>query len=152
LPDAIDEYGFTLKLDQDADVRAAGWTGPEPNAQQGTVSFANGGVNVALIWGPQEDREPLSFLADTYSILRNSQPDFTFDPIRDGDIVVDREPGVFGGFKTSDSGGTSGGGGLIGTWVCTLPQTAFRLTLTGDDATVVQLRFDRLLESFSCSS
>jgi hypothetical protein len=152
LPDAIDEYGFTLKLDQDADVRAAGWTGPEPNAQQGTVSFASGGVNVALIWGPQEGRESLTFLADTYNILRTSQPGFTFDPISDGGIVVDREPGVFGGFKTLDSGGATVGGGLIGTWVCTLPQTAFRITLTGDDATLVQLRFDRVLDNFTCSS
>ncbi len=152
LPVAVDEYGFTLKLDQGADVRAAGWTEPEPNARQGTVSFASGGVNVALIWGPQEGRGSITFLADTYNILRSSQPDFTFDPISDGDIVVDREQGVFGGFKTLDSGGATVGGGLIGTWVCTLPETAFRMTLTGDDAAVVQLRFDRLLDNFACPS
>ena len=152
LPVAVDEYGFTLKLDQGADVRAAGWTEPEPNAQQGTVSFASEGVNVALIWGPQEDRSALTFLADTYNILRASQPDLIFDPISDGDIVVDREQGVFGGFKTLDSGGAAVGGGLIGTWVCTLPAMAFRMTLTGDDATLVQLRFDRLLDNFACPS
>ena len=152
LPTSIDDYGFTLKLDEEADTRAAGWSGPEPNAQQGTISFASGGVSVALIWSPQEGREPLTFLADTYNILRTSQSDFTFEPLSDGDIVVDREPGAFGGFKTLDAGGATLGGGLIGTWVCTLPQTAFRMTLTGDDATLVQLRFDRLLENFSCSS
>ena len=31
-------------------------------------------------------------------------------------------------------------------------ETAFRMTLTGEDATVVQLRFDRLLENFACST
>jgi len=152
LPVAVEGYGFILKLDQGADVRAAGWTAPEPDAQQGTVSFASGGVSVALIWGPQEGRGSITFLADTYNILRSSQPDLTFDPISDGDIVVDREEGVFGGFKTLDSGGAAVGGGIIGTWVCTLPQTAFRMTLTGEDAAVVQLRFDRLLDNFSCPS
>ncbi|MDP7083749.1 MAG: hypothetical protein QGH97_05155 [Dehalococcoidia bacterium] len=74
LPVAVNEYGLTLKLDQEASVRVTGWTGPEPNSQQGAVSFVTGGGNVALIWAPQESRESLTFLADTYSILRASQP------------------------------------------------------------------------------
>ena len=51
-----------------------------------------------------------------------------------------------------DNSGTAIGGGLIGAWICGDNETAFRMTLTGEDATVVQLRFDRLLENFACTS
>ena len=148
----VDEFGFVLKLDKGADVKTAGWTAPEPDAAQGTLSFTTGGVNTILIWGPQDGRTPLTFLADTYNILRSSQPELTFDPISDGEITVSGEEGIFGGFKTLDASDVAVGGGLIGTWVCSGTETAFRLTLTGDDATLVQLRFDRLLDNFACAS
>ena len=107
---------------------------------------------MVLIRDPQADRQPLTLLAETHNILRGSQPDLTFDSISDGSITVSGESGVFGGFKTEDSSGAVVGGGLIATWVCSVPETGFRLTLTGADATVVQLRFDRLLDNFVCSS
>ena len=148
----VDRFGFVLKLDRGADVKTTGWTAAEPDADQGTLSFTAGGVNTVLIWGPQQQRSPLTFLADTYNILRGSQPELTFDPISDGEIAVSGGPGVYGGFKTIDLSGTTVGGGLIGTWVCTEPETAYRLTLTGAEATVVQLRFDRLVDQFACTS
>ena len=148
----VDEFGFVLKLDKGADVNTAGWTGPEPDATQGTLSFTAGGVNAILIWSPAGDQTPLNFLADIYNILRGSQPNLTFDPISDGEITVSGEEGIFGGFKTVDANDVTVGGGLIGTWVCSVTETAFRLTLTGDDATLVQLRFDRLLDNFACAS
>ena len=145
-------YGFALKLDLGADVQTAGWTEPEPSLTQGIIAFSYGGVNTNLVWGPPEDRTALTFLADTYNVLRASQPSVTFESISDGDVSVSDQPGVFGGFKAVDSSGTSIGGGLIGAWICSDDETAFRMTLTGEDATVIQLRFDRLLENFACSS
>ena len=149
---SVDQFGFVLKLDRGADVNTAGWTAPEPDARQGILSFAAGGVNTILIWGPQQERTPLTFLADTYNILRGTQPDLTFDPISDGPITVSSEDGIFGAFRTLDADGIVVGGGFIGTWVCSKFETAFRLTLTGEDATIVQLRFDRLLDNFTCAS
>ena len=44
------------------------------------------------------------------------------------------------------------GGGLIGAWICSELETAFRLTVTvtGTETTVVQVRFDSLLDNFVC--
>ena len=146
------DYGFTLKLDLGAEIQAAGWTEPEPSLTQGIISFAYGGVNAKIVWGPPEERTALTFLADTYNLLRASQPTVTFESISDGDISISEQEGVYGGFKAVDNSGASLGGGLIGAWVCGESETAYRMTLTGDDATVVQLRFDRLLENFACST
>ncbi len=146
------DYGFSLKLDLGAEVQAAGWTEPEPSLTQGIIAFTYGGVNTNLVWGPPEDRTALTFLADTYNVLRASQPAVTFETISDGDLLISEQEGVYGGFKAIDNGGASLGGGLIGAWICGDSETAFRMTLTGEDATVVQLRFDRLLENFACSS
>ena len=146
------DYGFSLKLDLGAEILAAGWTEPEPSLTQGIIAFTYGGVNTNIVWGPPEERTALTFLADTYNLLRASQPSVTFESISDGDLSVSEQEGVYGGFKAVDDGGTSLGGGLIGTWICGDSETAFRMTLTGDDATVVQLRFDRLLENFACST
>lgn len=146
------DYGFELKLDLGADVQTAGWTELEPSLTQGIIAFAYGGVNTNLVWGPFEDRTALTFLADTYNILRASQPAVNFESISDGDVSVSDQEGIYGGFKAIDSSGAAIGGGLIGAWICGDSETAFRMTLTGADATVVQLRFDRLLENFACSS
>ena len=146
------DYGFFLNLDLGAEIQAAGWTEPEPSLTQGIIAFAYGGVNANIVWGPPEERTALTFLADTYNILRASQPAITFESISDGDISIAEQEGVYGGFKAVDDSGSSLGGGLIGAWICPDSDTAFRMTLTGDDATVVQLRFDRLLENFTCST
>ena len=133
-------------------MRTAGWTGAAPNVRQGTLSFTTGGVNTSLIWSPQEGREPLVFLADTYNIIRGSQPTLTLEPVTDGVLAVSEEQGVYGAFRTLDENETAVGGGLIGTWVCSGPQTAYRLTVTGADSMLVQLRFERLRENFICAS
>lgn len=145
------DYGFTLKLDLGADVQATGWTEAEPTDAQGLASFVYGGVIAGLVWAPAEGRDPLALLASSYNILRAAQPGITFESISEGEITVSDQSGVFGGFKALDSGGATLGGGLIGAWNCA-NETAYRMTLTGADATVVQLRFDRLLENFACPS
>ena len=91
-------------------------------------------------------------MAETYNILRGIQLSLTFDPITDGNIEVSGEGGVYVGFKTLDEGGSTIGGGLIGAWVYSGNGTVYRLTLIGTDSTVVQLRFDRLKDHFTCPS
>ena len=108
----VDDLGFSLRLDGEVDVQSAGWTEAEPNAGQGSVSFATGGVNVILIWSPAGDQTLLNFLADTYTILRTSQPDITFEAGPEGEITVSQQGGVFGSFITSNASGTTLGGGL----------------------------------------
>jgi hypothetical protein len=149
---AYDAYGFTLKLDLGAAVESYGWTESDPSTTQGFIAFNYGGVNTNLVWGPPEERTPLTFLADTYNVLRASQPETTFESISDGDITVNDQSGVYGGFRATGTDGSTLGGGLIGAWLCPDAGTAFRMTLTGEDATLVQLRFDRLLENFTCAS
>ena len=146
------DFGFALKLDLGAEVQTAGWTEPEPSMTQGIIAFSYGGVNANLVWGPPQDRTPLTFLAATYNVLRASQPSITFESISDGDVLISDQTGVYGGFKAVDDSGAAIGGGLIGAWICGDNETAFRMTLTGEDATVVQLRFDRLLDNFACTS
>jgi hypothetical protein len=146
------EFGFVLKLDRGADVESAGWTEAEPSTAQGLIAFNLGGANTNLVWGLSENRTPIEFVASTYNLLRAAQPNITFETISEGDLTVNDQAGSFGGFRALDGGGSAVGGGLIGAWVCPSGDTAFRLTMTGDDATVVQLRFDRLLENFTCPS
>ena len=148
----LDEFGFTWRLDGAVDVQSTGWTEAEPSSTQGLVSFAAGGVNAILIWSPAGDRAPLILLRDTYNILQGSQPNLTFESITEGELNVSGEEGIFGGFTTEDASGANVGGGLIGTWLCSLSGTAYRLTVQGSDATVVQLRFNRLLSNFTCPS
>lgn len=145
------DHGFTLSLDLGADVQATGWAESEPSDTQGLVSFTYGGVLAGLVWSPADGRDPLSLLASSYNVLRAAQPGITFESISDGDITVSDQAGAFGGFKALDSSGATLGGGLIGAWNCE-NGTAYRMTLTGADTTVVQLRFDRLLDNFTCPS
>ena len=134
-----------------ADVQTTGWTEASASDTQGLASFTYGGALAGLVWSPADGRDPLALLASSYNVLRAAQPAITFKSINDGDIIVSDQACVFGGFKALDQGGATLGGGLIGAWNCA-NGTAYRMTLTGADATVVQLRFDRLLDNFSCPS
>ncbi|MDA0265313.1 MAG: hypothetical protein O3A93_14340 [Chloroflexi bacterium] len=149
LDTVIADYGFTLNLDLGANVKTTGYLEPEPNEAQGLANFVYGGVNTSLVWGPAAGRTSLGFLATSYNVLRAAQPEITFQSIREGAITVSGQKGSYGGFKALNSASETIGGGLIGTWNCG-NDTAYRMTLTGADATVVQLRFDRLLDNFIC--
>ena len=82
---AYNAYGFTLKLDLGAAVEAYGWAESDPSTSQGLIAFTYGGVNTNLVCGPLEERTALTFLADTYNVLRASQPETTFESISDGE-------------------------------------------------------------------
>ena len=144
---AYNEFGFSLQLDQSAGIQNAG----EPSKTQGLISFGLGEVNALLSWLPQGDNEVLSLVNTTYELLRENQPDVIFERLRDGEVSAGGESGAFLGYRATESSGATRGG-LIGSWNCTDTDTAFTLTLRGIDATLVQIRFDRLLDTFACST
>ena len=55
------------------------------------------------------------------------------------------------GFKSVDGSGDVVGGGLIGAWDCVDSESSFTITVTGQDASLVQLRFNRLTNNFECA-
>ena len=146
----IGDYGFSLDLDGEVSVQTGGWTDVEPDKAQGLIKFPYDGVSAILVWYTS-DSTPQQIVADSYDLLRNSQSNLTFEAISDGAIPVSGETGVFGGFKVLDGGSTVGGGFVSG-WVCSESQSRYALTVTGPQATVVQIRFQRIVNQFSCSS
>ena len=144
----FDEFGFRLGLDLVAGVQTAGSSAEA----QGAINFSSGGVNTILTWIPGDGGSPLALISDTYDTLQNSQAGILFESITEGAISVNAQDGVFLGFKSSDASGATVGGGLIGAWTCADTGTAYTLTLTSSDATSLQIRFDRLLENFSCAA
>ena len=146
----IGDYGFSLDLDGDVAVQPGGWTGAEPDTSQGMIKFPYEGVSAILVWY-SSDSTPQQLVADSYNLLKDSQPNLTFEGISDGAFPVSGETGVFGGFKVLDGGSTVGGGFVSG-WVCSESQSRYALTVTGPQATVVQIRFQRIVNQFSCSS
>ena len=144
-----DEFGFTLKLDRGAGVNTSGFTEPEPSNEQGLISFEFGGVNAILSWNPAGNSTMLSLVNNIYQILQDQRPELTFDTLSEGDITVSGQSAFFAGYRTTIPEGEVAGG-LIGAWICPDAGTGYTLTARGPDATLVQLRFDRLLDNFSC--
>ena len=142
-----DEFGFSFQLDRGAVIQNAG----APSETQGLISLGLGDVNALLSWIPEGNNEVLPLVNTTYQLLRDSQPGVTFETLQDGEISPSGEPGVFLGYRAVESSGANRGG-LIGSWICSDTDTAFTLTLRGTDATLVQIRFDRILDTFACSS
>ena len=130
------EYGFTLNLDLGADVQSTGYSESAPSETQGLASFVYSGVTVGLVWSPSNSKAPLEFVAALYYDIQAAQPGINFESISGGDITVSGQTGEFGGFKAVDGGGTAIGGGLISAWNCS-NDIAYRMTLTGADATAV---------------
>ena len=146
----IKDYGFGLRLDGDVSVQATGWTEKSPNSEQGIISFDYRGVKAFLSWYSSAST-PKQIVSSTYEQLRDGQPNLTFEPFKEGDISISGEPGFFAGFRVLDATNSSVGGGLIASWVCPESQLRYSITATGPQATVVQLRFQRITEKFSCS-
>ena len=146
----VKDYGFSLQLDRDVSVQANGWTEKDPNNEQGIISFDYRGVKAFLSWYSSTST-PKQIVGRTYGQLRDGQPNLTFEPLREGEISISGEPGFFAGFRAIDDTNSSVGGGLIASWVCPESQLRYSITTTGPQATVVQLRFQRIIEKFNCS-
>ena len=147
----INEYGFKLKLHGDVPIRVVGVAEKNPTSEQGTISFPYQGVAANLAWNPSASTAQ-QVVAINYERLRDSQPSFTFETIKDGAIPVSGERGVFGAFKVLEGTDTAVGGGFVSAWICSESQTRYSLTVTGAQLTTVQIRFQDILTNFSCSS
>ena len=154
-PNSFNEYGFNVSLDEDADLEGSnlsvtGLLSEYADFSQGLMSFNYNGADIALSWLPQDDLDSADLVDLGYSLLVDSQPENEFMPLTDGDIEVDGEMGSFGGLFVTDSAGTEAGGGLIGGWICEDQNIGFMLMVTSPDATVLQIRFDRIVSGFEC--
>ena len=155
LPNLFNEFGFTLVLDEDArfsssNLTISGMRKDAADGQQGLLTFEYNGADIAIFWLPTTDDTPSTVIESTYQLLRDSQPSNILIPVSDGDISIDDEPGKFGGFVATNSSGENAGGGLIAAWACQELGITLALVVTGSDATVLQIRFDRLVSGFIC--
>ena len=155
LPNIFDEFGFTLVLDEDAsfsssNLTISGMRKDAADGQQGLLTFEYNGADIAFFWLPTTDDTPATVVESTYQLLRDSQPANILIPVSEGDISIDDEPGKFGGFVATNSSGENAGGGLIASWACQELGITLSLVVTGLDATVLQIRFDRLVSGFIC--
>ena len=144
----FDEFGFSLALDRGAYLTSL----PGNTATQGMVQLEYSGVNVILSWVPVDDVTNQGLVSGTFAMLQDSQPGLTLETVSEADISVGLESGLVLGFKSIGAGNTIVGGGLIGAWNCLDEKISFTMTVTGEDAAVVQLRFTRLADNFSCAA
>ena len=154
ITNVFDLYGFTLRLDADTaldeyGLQVNGFTKSNPDTEQGLMNFGYNGSNVIMYWQPNVGDNQTA-VDSAISLLQISQKDQTFTPISSGDISVDNSPGKFAGFVSTKSDGKAAGGGLVGAWTCSSSNSTYSLSVSGDDSTVLQLRFDRIVDGFKC--
>ncbi len=145
-PQELNEFGFVMALDRGAYINSL----PANTDSQGIVQLEYSGVNVILSWVPTDGVTLNGLISGTYDMLQGNQPDLIFDTVSESSITVGIETGSVIGFKSADGSGDVVGGGLIGAWNCPNQDTSFTLMVTGPDASVVQLRFNRLTGNFGC--
>ena len=146
-PQELNEFGFVMTLDRGAYINSL----PKNTDSQGIVQLEYSGVNVILSWVPTDGVTLNGLISGTYDMLQGNQPDLIFDTVSESSITVGIETGSVIGFKSVDGSGEVVGGGMIGAWNCPNQDTSFTLMVTGPEAPVVQLRFNRLTENFACS-
>ena len=146
-PQELLVFGFVLTLDRGAYINSL----PTNTDSQGIVQLEYSGVNVILSWVPTDDVTLNGLISGTYDMLQGNQPDLIFDTVSESSNTVGIETGSVIGFKSVDGSGEVVGGGLIGAWNCPNQDTSFTLMVTGPEAPVVQLRFNRLTGNFACS-
>ena len=131
-------------------MESSGLAGNQANINEGISFFEYGGANAILLWLEDSNSDVDAVLFDIYTSLVESQPDLSFSLFNEGDVTVETYTGQYLAFVTSTAS-EDDGWGIIGSWRCP-SGTVFSLTVTGSDKTVVQIRFKRLVDGFSCGS
>ena len=144
----VDSYGFTLNIDGSIEVESSGLLEENPQKEDGIIFFEYEGANSTLLW--LKESQPEELLSDIYTQLVDAQPELTFSLINQGSVTVDTIEGSFLSFVSNTSTGETEGGGLTAAWECP-NQTGYSLTVTGSDPFVLQIRFKRLLDGFTCN-
>ena len=143
----FDEFGFSLGLDRGAEITNL----PGNTATQGMTQLGYGGVNAILSWVPINGVTKEALVSGMFGMLQDNQPDLILDTVSESPFNVGFESGLVVGFRSVDGAGKVVGGGLIGAWNCLDTEVSFTLAVTGDDANIVQLRFNRLINNFACA-
>jgi hypothetical protein len=149
----VNSYGFRLIVDGTVSVESLGLLQDEAREEDGIVLFEYEGANSTLLWLGDTDLDELLF--DTYNQIVEAQSDLAFSLISERIIEEDALPvgsseGKTLTFVSTAASGDVAGGGITGVWKCTTGRV-FSLTVTGSDPVVLQIRFKRLLDGFSCS-
>ena len=149
----VNSYGFRLIVDGTVSVESLGLLQDEAREEDGIVLFVYEGANSTLLWLGDTDLDELLF--DTYNQIVEAQSDLAFALISERIIEEDALPvgsseGKTLTFVSTAASGDVAGGGITGVWKCTTGRV-FSLTVTGSDPVVLQIRFKRLLDGFSCS-
>ena len=143
----FDEFGFSLGLDRGAEITNL----PGNTATQGMTQLGYSGVNAILSWVPINGVTTEALVSGMFGMLQDNQPDLILDTVSESSFNVGLESGLVVGFRSVDGAGKVVGGGLIGAWNCLDTEVSFTLAVTGDDANIVQLRFNRLINNFACA-
>ena len=147
-PSAVfDEFGFSLVLDRGAYLTSL----PGNTATQGMTQLGYSGADAILSWVPINGVTTEALVSGMFGMLQDNQPDLTLDTVSESTFNVGLESGLVVGFRSVDGAGKVVGGGLIGAWNCLDTEVSFTLAVTGDDANIVQLRFNRLINNFACA-
>ena len=146
-PPVLDAFGFVLGLDRGAYVTNI----PGNTDAQGLVQLEYSGVNVILSWVPENGATIEGLVSGTFGTLQNNQPGLTLHTVSESELKVGLEIGTVVGFKSVDGSGDVVGGGLIGAWNCVDQATSFTIMVIGQDASLVQLRLNRLVDNFDCA-
>ena len=125
-------------------------TGPKASNDEGVIHFDYAGVTVIFIWFKDKESTLSDIINDNYNTLSVSQPSLALSPISQGSVTVDTVSGKYLTFVTKSGSGENKGGGIIGSWRCS-SENAFSILVSGSDATVVQIRFKRLVDNLECS-
>ena len=149
----VNSYGFRLIVDGTVSVESLGLLQDEAREEDGIVLFEYEGAKSTLLWLGDTDLDELLF--DTYNQIVEAQSDLAFSLISQRIIEEDALPvgsseGKTLTFVSTAASGDVAGGGITGVWKCTTGRV-FSLTVTGSDPVVLQIRFKRLLDGFSCN-
>ena len=145
----IDNYGFTLIVDGKINTETAGITTDNASEKDGILSFEHNETNNNLFWYQDQSSDLEAIITDTFVGMKEANTDTDFTAISEGEIEINNETGKYLAFLMKSSNDSNEGGGIIGTWICK-PDTTFVLNVTGADAAIIQIRFKRLTENFSC--
>ena len=122
------------------------------SATQGVLLFEYKGIQAVLIWMPSGTYSIQEVQTQLMALLASAQPENSFTILTEGEITVDGNQGIFGAFSTQDVESAVTGGGIIGAWPCGDQGIIPALLVAGTDDTTGQIRFKRLIDSFTCNT
>jgi hypothetical protein len=146
----FDQFGFSIVVETKESTVLTSLLEEDASANQGILLFEYKGTQAVLMWMTSTANSNQVVQAHLMALLTEAQPENIFTVITEGNITVDGNQGIFGAFSTQDAETVVTGGGIIGAWSCISQGIIPALLVTGTDDTTVQIRFKRLIDSFTC--